>query len=459
MLTTGLVLVLLLAAIWHPTPAAAQSGPAHEIIRLVNELRASLGLPAFQVNAALMAAAQGHAEWMAANVTYTHTGAGGSRPQDRANAAGYVGYVSENIVGGTGMTPEGGVNWWRNSDIHYRTMTSTHYSECGAGYATGSGHNMYVLVVGQPSNAPPPSNNQPPPAQNPIAPAAEPVVVVPVEISPPREDGSIVHVVQSGQTAWDIAAVYGVDLVTLLELNNLPDNPILLPGDEIVVRPPERPANPDEPLMHTVRLGDTAWSIAARYHVPLDELLTINGLSDNPLLQPGDELIVRLAAGQTPPPTRTPPPTHTVQSGDTAWSIAARYGLTVEELLALNHLGPDSILYPGDELIVRRPDSTATSTPSPTGGTTAAPTGGATAVPATATATRPASAAVMLPSPAIRIATVTPTPTPILSPAPPAAPAGGVENTLVTVGLAVGIGLAALAIGVAVVGNILERRH
>ncbi|MGN6512490.1 MAG: LysM peptidoglycan-binding domain-containing protein, partial [Lysobacteraceae bacterium] len=42
--------------------------------------------------------------------------------------------------------------------------------------------------------------------------------------------------------------------------------------------------------------------------------------------------------------------THTVARGESAWSIARRYGLRVEDLLARNHLLPRSVLRPGTVL-------------------------------------------------------------------------------------------------------------
>lgn len=436
------LLILLLAAafVLHmPAPATSAQSPAGEIIRLVNELRAARGLPPFSPDGALMAAAQSHAEWMAANMSYTHTGAGGSTPQQRATAAGYRGYVAENIVGGTNLSPGQGVVWWENSAIHYATMTSTRHIHVGAGFASAGGQNMYVLLVGVPSDY------VPAPGSSPVRQAPAPPVVVPVTRAAPREDGSIVHVVQIGQTAWDIAAVYGVDLATLLRLNNLPDDPILLPGDEILVQPAEGATPlPPGPLTHKVQPGQSAWAIAARYRITLDELLYLNNLGPNPVLQPGDTLIIRLAPGQTPPPTwtpTTPPTTYTVRSGDTLWSIAARYGLTLDDLLALNGLSMDSVILPGEELRIRpEAPSAPSSTPAPTD--TPTPASGITV--AAGLTTTPSPTATLPPSPAP--ATITPRPTLALPTPTPVtvAPGGRPGNTLIGVAV-IGLGLLLLA--------------
>jgi LysM repeat protein len=53
---------------------------------------------------------------------------------------------------------------------------------------------------------------------------------------------------------------------------------------------------------------------------------------------------------------------HEVQPGQAAWTIAAYYGVDLAELLALNQLTEESILHPGDILMVRPPEPT---TPQP----------------------------------------------------------------------------------------------
>jgi LysM repeat protein len=349
--------------------AAAQAGPAAEIFQLINNFRASQGLPPFQYNGALAVAAQGHADWMAQNVIYSHTGAGGSTPLSRATAAGYSGYVVENIVGGWHMSPRQGLIWWENSPVHYNTLVTSSYPQAGVGYAGNGTENMYVLLVGRP---PGPYENTRPSGAN--AASAAPLIITPIELAEPREDGSIVHVIQQGQAMWTIAAYYDVDLDYLYLINGLTEDDVLHPGDEVTVRladGQEPPPTPTPPLTHTVREGESAWSIALQSGIGLDYLYLLNNMNADTMLQPGDQLIVRLAEGQEPPPTPTPPTHHVVRSGQSLWLIAALYNLTLEELMAMNNLTPDSVIRAGDELLIRQlPTATpipATDTPAPQG--------------------------------------------------------------------------------------------
>jgi hypothetical protein len=55
-------------------------------------------------------------------------------------------------------------------------------------------------------------------------------------------------------------------------------------------------------------------------------------------------------AAQTAPEVRY----HQVRAGETLYSIARRYGLTVDELRKLNKLNPDAVIHPSDKLVVSR---------------------------------------------------------------------------------------------------------
>jgi LysM repeat protein len=364
-----ITVLVLLSWIWgenYRPQVKAQGDPSSEIFRLINEFRATQGLPPFQYSNILASAAQSHANWMAANVI-SHTGAGGSSPLSRAATAGFNGYVVENIVGGWKMSPRQGLIWWQNSPIHLNTLVTMSYPEAGVGYASDGTQNMYVLVVGRHSNSPAP-NRSSTGEEN----SAAPLIITPIELAEPREDGAIVHIMQQGQALWTVAAYYDVDLDFLYLINNLTKKDILHPGNEVFVRLPagqDPPPTPTPPLSVIVQEGESAWLIAGRHGISVDYLFLLNNLNPSSMLQPGDELVVRLAEGQEPPPTPTPPTTHQVQEGDSAWSIAARYGLTLNQLSELNNLTSDSILRPGDQLVVRFP----TPTPLPSPETTSTP--------------------------------------------------------------------------------------
>ncbi len=69
-----------------------------------------------------------------------------------------------------------------------------------------------------------------------------------------------------------------------------------------------------------------------------------------------------LARTPTPtPPTATPVagPRYIVQPGDTLYGIAARFGVDLDRLMEANGLSPESVLYPGRELVL--PDLAAVS--------------------------------------------------------------------------------------------------
>ena len=366
---TWLLPLLLLLVLGGQRQHQAMAQGGGEILQGVNQVRAEHGLPPYQYNGTLSIAAQNHANWMAANGIYSHTGAGGSSPQDRANAAGYNGYVSENIVGGTGMTPRQGIIWWRNSAIHYQMMVSNRYVEAGVGVASNGSQTMYVLVMGRPADA---AAMAAAPANEP---QSEPLMITPIELAQPREDGSIVHVVQDGQALWQIAAHYEANLQDLLLYNSLDEDDFLQPGDEIYVRlaegaPP--PPTPTPPLVHMVREGENPWIIANRYSIDIDTFFYLNSMDENSLLHAGNEVRIRIGEGEPPPPTPTPKLAHVVREGDTLWTIAVQNGLPIEELMALNGLVETAILQVGQQLFIRAtetppatdtPEVTATSTP------------------------------------------------------------------------------------------------
>jgi LysM repeat protein len=198
--------------------------------------------------------------------------------------------------------------------------------------------------------------------------------------------------VLEGQALWSLAAHYEVPLSDLLLFNSLLPNAIVQPGDRITIRLADGqapPPTPTPPTMHTVLEGQSLWSIAVQYNVKLGDILWLNQLPEDVVLQPGELIRVRLAPDETPPPTPTPILYHSVRTGQTLWEIAFTYNLTLDELLALNNIDQNTLLQPGDQLLVREaaptpvPTLPPTETPilaTPTAAPTIIPTASGTAV-------------------------------------------------------------------------------
>jgi LysM repeat protein len=83
--------------------------------------------------------------------------------------------------------------------------------------------------------------------------------------------------------------------------------------------------------LYVVRTKDTAFSIARRFGVSLDALVAANNLASASEIKIGQLLILPGVPGPSSA-------THVVQAGDTLYSIARRYGTSVETIAALNQL-------------------------------------------------------------------------------------------------------------------------
>lgn len=94
---------------------------------------------------------------------------------------------------------------------------------------------------------------------------------------------------------------------------------------------------------YTVQSGDSWWSIANRYGMSMYTLTSRNGKTIYSMLHPGDKLTI---SGQTIAATRT----YTVRRGDTLSNIAGRLGVSVGHLVQTNHIGNPNLIFVGQRL-------------------------------------------------------------------------------------------------------------
>lgn len=125
-----------------------------------------------------------------------------------------------------------------------------------------------------------------------------------------------------------------------------------------------------DPGVYVVRRGDTLYSIARRYGTTVNALVQANGLRNPNRIYVGQRLVISGAAAASSPPL--PGFVHVVQRGENLFRIALRYGTTVQALARANNLSNTSLIYAGQRLVI--PEGSAS--PAPTSSAVSAPTAG-----------------------------------------------------------------------------------
>ena len=101
-----------------------------------------------------------------------------------------------------------------------------------------------------------------------------------------------VHEVRRGESLWTIARDHGLTTRQLAAWNGLDLRGVIRPGQRLRLAPPGTPAPEPRGEVYVVRRGDTLWGIARRYGVGLHDLLRWNGLPEDHVLRPGEEIRV-----------------------------------------------------------------------------------------------------------------------------------------------------------------------
>ena len=126
-----------------------------DAINAVNAYRTQSGLPVYKVNLQLTLAAQSHANDIACNKLFVHTGSNGSTVESRVVVSGYVAKsVGENVYGSDPpLTGSDVVSWWNDDKTDLRNnqnLVSDKFVDIGVGYAFFNDYGYYVIVFATP---------------------------------------------------------------------------------------------------------------------------------------------------------------------------------------------------------------------------------------------------------------------------------------------------------------------
>jgi membrane-bound lytic murein transglycosylase D len=100
------------------------------------------------------------------------------------------------------------------------------------------------------------------------------------------------HIVQKGDTWWDLATKYNVSVRKLAAWNGKAPADTLSIGQKLVVwhAKPTKSSKTVRTVNYTIRNGDSLWKISQKFRVSVAQVREWNGLSNRTLLKPGQNL-------------------------------------------------------------------------------------------------------------------------------------------------------------------------
>ena len=163
------------------------------------------------------------------------------------------------------------------------------------------------------------------------------------------ENGYFLHTVTKGQSLYSIANTYHVSISDIVRLNPGSDKQIRI-GETLKIPQADQESNVGKAIFHTIQAGETLYQLTVKYNVTAQSICEANpGLSASNFRIGQVVYIPAQTEGDTPssttPTTATSAETtrqpewkemHKVERKETIFSICQEYGITQEELIALN---------------------------------------------------------------------------------------------------------------------------
>nr|WP_302517577.1 LysM peptidoglycan-binding domain-containing protein [Limosilactobacillus mucosae] len=189
------------------------------------------------------------------------------------------------------------------------------------------------------------------------------------------------YTVQSGDTLSGIALKFSTTSSKLAQLNSISNPNLIYVGQRLLVNQSSNSNSSSSgqssstttnteasAASYTVKSGDTLSGIASQYNTTVNQIVSLNQLSNPNLIYVGQ--VLKLKNGQTTNSSSssstatTTAGTYTVKAGDTLSAIASRYSTSSSTLASLNSLSNPNLIYVGQVLKVSSNASTSSSTSS-----------------------------------------------------------------------------------------------
>ncbi len=166
------------------------------------------------------------------------------------------------------------------------------------------------------------------------------VICIPGSVTPPPTRcpmGTFAYTIRSGDTLYLLAIRYNTTVEAIMRVNPGIDPNNLQIGQVICIPETTPPPTrcPVGTFSYTIRSGDTLYLLAIRYNTTVEAIMRVNPGIDPNNLQIGQVICI---PETTPPPPRCPVGSfeYTIKAGDTLYMLAITYNTTVQAILAIN---------------------------------------------------------------------------------------------------------------------------
>ena len=158
----------------------------------------------------------------------------------------------------------------------------------------------------------------------------------------PSSQTNINYVVQKGDSLWSIANANNTTVDELANLNDLGVTTIYV-GQVLKIPNTTQQTTPDTETTYLVQKGDTLYSIALKYGTTAEAIINKNNIT-SPVISIGQVLTIPSdteSTGEKQDQGVTTNNTYIVQKGDSLWSISRKYNVNVNDIKLANNLTND----------------------------------------------------------------------------------------------------------------------
>ena len=161
------------------------------------------------------------------------------------------------------------------------------------------------------------------------------------------DKNNTIYIVRKGDTLTSIAKKFNTTVNNIVKNNNIINPNLIYPGQRLIIAKSTSNIS-TKYITYTVRRGDSLWKIANRFNTTVNELAYINGIRNVNRIYINQKIRVpiNIELGEHD----TGHFIYTVVRGDTLWSIARRFGKTVNEIAKLNRIQNVNYIYVGQKL-------------------------------------------------------------------------------------------------------------